>query len=342
MIYSVFAHYLPSFYFFNLILFIFTILYWFCHISKWICHRYTCVPHPEPSSLPIPSLWVVSVHQPQASSTKIKWIISPSREGVPASFGNDRLRKAHPLYFFCLLYWMWMWISTNLIQLNVIRINHIIWINPDNRITPAFADKGLSSQGYGFSSSHVLIWELDYKESWALKNWCFWTVVLEKTLEGPLDGKEIKPVNPKRNQSWIFIGRTDAEAETPILWPPETTNWLTAKEWRQEEKGTTEDEMVGWHHQLDRHEFEQAPGVGDGQGSLACCSPWDSKELDMTEQMNWTEQNNNTKHLLYSHELNIRLIGLLVMSCILTRIFINWSLLVLLMALSFFAFSGSI
>ena len=162
MIYSVFAHYLSSFYFLNFILFIFTILYWFCHISKWICHRYTCVPHPEPSSLPIPSLWVVSVHQPQASSTKIKWIISPSREGVPASFGNDRLRKAHPLYFFCLSYWMWMWISTNLIQLNVIRINHIIWINPDNRITPAFADKGLSSQGYGFSSSHVLIWELSH------------------------------------------------------------------------------------------------------------------------------------------------------------------------------------
>ena len=119
-----------------------------------------------------------------------------------------------------------------------------------------FASKGPSSQVCGFSSGHVWMWELYYKESWALKNWCFWTVVLEKTLESPLDGKEIKPVNPKRNQSWIFIGRTDAEAETPILWPPETTNWLTAKEWRQEEKGTIEDEMVGWHHWLNGHEFE--------------------------------------------------------------------------------------
>ena len=228
---------------------------------------------------------------------------------------------------------MWIWISTNLIQLNVIRINHSIWINPDNRITPAFAGKGPSSQSYGFSSSHVWMWELDYKESWTLKNWCFWTVVLEKTLESPLVGKEITPVNHKGNQSWIFIGRTDAEAETPILWLPDVKNWLTGKDWRQEEKGKTEDAIVGWHHQLDGHEFEQAPGVGDEQGSLVCCSPWDSKELDMTEQMNWTEQNNKTEHLLYSHELNIRLIGLHVMSCILTRIFINWSLLLLFMAL---------
>ena len=157
---------------------------------------------------------------------------------------------------------MWMWISTNFIQLNVIRINHIIRINPDNRITPAFADKGLSSQGYGFSSSHVLIWELDYKESWALKNWCFWTVVLEKTLKSPLDGKEIKPVNRKGNQSWIFTGRTDAEAETPILWPPDTKSWLigkdpdAGKDWGQEEQGMTEDEMVEWQHWLDGHEFE--------------------------------------------------------------------------------------
>ena len=125
------------------------------------------------------------------------------------------------------------------------------------------------------------------------KKWCFWTVVLEKTLESPLDCKEIKPINPKRNQSWIFIGRTDAEVEIPILWPTAVKNWLigkdpdAGKDWRQEEKGTTEDEMVGWHHWLNRHEFEQAPGVGDGQGSLACCSPYGGKELDTTEQLNW-------------------------------------------------------
>ena len=125
-----------------------------------------------------------------------------------------------------------------------------------------FANKGLSSQGYGFSSSHVWTWELDYKESWAQKNWCFWTVVLEKTLESPLDCKEIQPDHLKGNQSWTFIGRTDVEAETPILWPPDVKNWLiwkdpdAGKDWRQEEKGTTEDEMVGWHHQLNGHEFE--------------------------------------------------------------------------------------
>ena len=158
-----------------------------------------------------------------------------------------------------------------------------------------FASKGPSSQSYGFSSSHVWMWELDYKESWVPKNWCFWTMVLEKTLESPLDSKEIQPVHPKGNQSWIFIGRTDAEAETPILWPPDGKNWLigkdpnAGKDSRQEEKGMTEDEIVGWHHQLDGHEFEQAPGVGDGQGSLACCSPWDCKESDTTELLNWTE-----------------------------------------------------
>ena len=145
---------------------------------------------------------------------------------------------------------------------------------------------------YGFSSSHIWMWELDYKESWALKNWCFWTVVLEKTLESPLDWKKIKPVHPKEKQPWISSGRTDAEAETPILWPPDAKNWLiwkdpdAGKDWRQEEKGTTEDELVGWHHWHDGHEFEQAPGVGDGQGGLACCSPWSHKELDTTEQLN--------------------------------------------------------
>ena len=144
-------------------------------------------------------------------------------------------------------------------------------------------DKGLFSQSCGFSSSHVWMWELDYKESWAPKNWCFWNVVLEKTLESPLDCKEIQPVHPEGNQSWIFIWRTDAETEASILWPHDAKNWLTGKDhddrqdWRQEEKGTTEDETFGWHHQNDGHEFEQAWGVGDGQGSLACCSPWGHK-----------------------------------------------------------------
>ena len=128
-----------------------------------------------------------------------------------------------------------------------------------------------------------------------LKNWCFWTVGSEKTLEGPLGYKEIKPVNPKGNQSWIFIGRTDAEAEAPVLWPPDVKSWLigkdpdAGKDWRQEEKGTTEDEMVGWHHWLDGHEFEQALGVGDGWGSLTCCNPWGHKESDTTEWLNWTD-----------------------------------------------------
>ena len=125
-----------------------------------------------------------------------------------------------------------------------------------------FANKGPFGQGCGFSSSHVWMWELDYKESWALKNWCFWTVVLEKTPESPLDSKEIQPVHPKGNQSWMFIGRTDVEAETPILWPPDTKSWLiwkdsdAGKDWRQVEKATTEDEMVGWHHRLNGHEVE--------------------------------------------------------------------------------------
>ena len=135
------------------------------------------------------------------------------------------------------------------------------------------------------------MWELDHKESWAPKNWCFWTVVLEKTLESPLDCKEI---NPKRNQSWIFIRSTDAEAEAPNFWPPDVKNWLIGKDpnaekdWRREERGSTEDEMVGWLHWLDGHEFEQAPTIGDGQGSLVCSSPWVLKESDTTEQLHWT------------------------------------------------------
>ena len=139
------------------------------------------------------------------------------------------------------------------------------------------------------------MWELDCEESWAPKNWCFWTAVLEKTLESPLDCEEMQAVHPKGNQSWIFIGRTDAEAETPILWLPDAKNWLiwkdpdAGKDWRQEEKEVTEDEIVGWHHQLVDMSLSKFPGVGDGQGSLECCSPWGREELDTTEWLNWTE-----------------------------------------------------
>ena len=161
-------------------------------------------------------------------------------------------------------------------------------------------------------------------ESWTIKKaecrridafelWCW-----RRLLRGPLDCKEIKPVNPKGNQSWIFIGRTDAEA--PVLWPPDGKNWLTGKDpdagkdWKQEEKGMTEDEMVGWHHWLDGHEFEQAPGVGDGQGSLACCSPWGRKQLDTTEQLNWWRKRashvaQTRKNLLEMHEIRVQSLG---------------------------------
>ena len=168
-----------------------------------------------------------------------------------------------------------------------------------------FAKKGPSSPSYGFSSSHIWMWELDYIESWAPKNWCFWTVVLEKTLESLLDWKEIKPVSLKGNQSWLFIGRTDVEVETTNLatWCEELTHWKRPWCWerlRQEEKGMTEDEMVGWHHQLNGHEFDQAPRVGDGQGSLECCSQWGHKKLDTTKWLKWTDS-----HLI-SQKLNVR------------------------------------
>ena len=137
-----------------------------------------------------------------------------------------------------------------------------------------FASKGLYSQSYGFSSSHVYMWELDHKEGWMSKNWCFWTVVLQMTLESLLDCKEIKPVSPKGNQTGIFIERTDAEAKSPVLLPPDEKSQLIGKDpdagkaWGQEEKGVTEDEMVGWHHWLSGHEFEQTPGRSEGQGSI--------------------------------------------------------------------------
>ena len=151
----------------------------------------------------------------------------------------------------------------------------------------AWVEKGPYSQNYGFSSSHVWMWELDHKEGWLLKYWCFWTVLLEMILESPFSSKEIKSVNPKGNQSWIFIGMTDAEA--PILWPPDVKNWLigkdpdAGKDWGQEEKGTREYEIVGWHHRLNGHEFEQTSGHSGGQRSLAGYSPWHHKESNMTE-----------------------------------------------------------
>ena len=139
------------------------------------------------------------------------------------------------------------------------------------------------------------MWELDYKESWVLKNWCFWTVVLEKTIESPLNCKEIQPVHPEGDQSWLFIGRTDVEAETPILWPPDAKSWLiwkdpnSGKDWEQEEKEMTEDKMVGWHHWVNGHGFGWTLGVDDGPGCLVCCGSWGRKELDITEWLNWTE-----------------------------------------------------
>ena len=161
-------------------------------------------------------------------------------------------------------------------------------VTPDYLLFPKHID-------YVFSSSHVWMWELDYKVSWVPKNWCFWAVVLEKTLESPLDCKDIQPVHHKGNRSWVFIWRTDVEAETPIIWPPDAKSWLigkdpdAGKDWGQEEKGTTEDEVVGWHHWLIGYGFGWTPGVGDGQGGLECCGSWGHKESDTTEQLNWTE-----------------------------------------------------
>ena len=155
--------------------------------------------------------------------------------------------------------------------------------------------------------------ELDCEEGWAPKNWYFWSVVLEKTLESPLDCKEIQPIHYEGDQSWVFIGRTDAEAETPILWPPHAKSWLigenfnAGRDWGQEEKGTTEDEMAGWHHWLDGRNSEWTPGVGDGQGGLACCDSWGRKESNTTERLNWTELlvNMNTLMILKHSTQNI-------------------------------------
>ena len=176
---------------------------------------------------------------------------------------------------------------------------------------PYFANKGPSSQGYGFSSSHVWMWELDCEESWAPKNWCFCTVVLEKTPESPLDCKEIQPVHSEGDRPWDFFGRNDAKAETPVLWPPHVKSWIIGKysdagrHWGQDEKGMTEDEMAGWHHWLDGHEFEWTPGVGDGQeawhSAIHGVTKSRTRLIDWTE-LNWTirEQKEKLKKQFHS------------------------------------------
>ena len=162
-----------------------------------------------------------------------------------------------------------------------------------------YVNKALSNQGYGFSSGHVWMWQLDYKESWAQKNWCFWTAVLEKTIESPLNCKEIQPVHPKGEQSWCSLERLMLKLKFQYFGHlMRRGDWLfskdpgAGKDWGQEEKGTIEDEMVGWHHWFNGHEFGWTLGVGDGQGGLACCGSWDSKEKDTTERLNWTELRN--------------------------------------------------
>ena len=190
-------------------------------------------------------------------------------------------------------------------EYNSVLLNHWICGNlfqksyrqPIKKQRRYFANKRPSNQRYGFSSSRVWMWELDYKESWVLKNWCFWTVVLEKPLWSPLDCKEIQPVHPKGDQPWVFIGRTDAEGETPILWPPDAKNWLigkdpdAGKDGGQEEKGTTEDEMVGWHHQLDGHAFEQPSGVVMDR-EVWCAAVHGSQRVghDWATELNWENQ----------------------------------------------------
>ena len=159
------------------------------------------------------------------------------------------------------------------------------------------------------SCGHVWMWELDCEESWVLKNWCFWTVALEKTLESPLDCKEIQPVHSEGDQPWDFFGENDAEAETPVLWPPHVKSWLIGKDsdagrnWGQEEKGTTEDEMAGWHHWLNGHASEWTPGVGDGQGGLTCCDSWGRKESDTIKWLNWNELNWSCYYSLCSYKI---------------------------------------
>ena len=189
----------------------------------------------------------------------------------------------------------WLWPRTKILKLSLAWHIHIQSLHFISLIIPIYTS--LLSQGYGFSNGHVWMWELDCEEGWVPKNWCFWTVVLEKTLESPLDYKEIQPVHSEGDQPWDFFGRNDAKAEAPVLWTPHAKSWLIGKDsdagrdWGQEEKGTTEDEMAGWHHGLDGRESEWTLGLGDGQGGLACCDSWGRKVSDMTERLNWTELN---------------------------------------------------
>jgi len=174
------------------------------------------------------------------------------------------------------------------------------------------------------------------EEGWVPKNWCFWTVVLEKTLESPLDCKEIQPVHSEGHQPWDFFGRDDAKAETPVLWPPHAKSWLTRKDsdagrdWGQKEKGTTEDEMAGWHHWLDGRESEWTPGVGDGQGGLACCDAWGLKESDMTERLIWS-------NLIWSENTYLRLCSPCFSVCSFLFLFWCQALFHTIMILSFIA-----
>ena len=184
-----------------------------------------------------------------------------------------------------------LYIVTLLIVYLICRAHHAKWVSSSHKVAKVFPVV-------------MYRWELDYKESWVLKNWCFWTTVLEKTLGSPLDCKEMQPVNPKGNQVWIFIGRTDAEAETPIYWPFHAKNWLTGKDpdagkdWRQEEKGTTENEMVGWHTDLMNMSLSKLWELVVDREAWRGCSPWGRKESDMTERLNWTELRDCIK-LLY-------------------------------------------
>ena len=189
------------------------------------------------------------------------------------------------------------------------------------------ANKGPSSQGYGFPSGHVWMWELDYKESWAPRNWCFWTVVLEKTLESHLDCEKVQPVHPKGNQSWVFIGSTDVwswTSNTLATWWEELTHLKRPWCWerlRAGGKGMTQDNMVGWYHRLNGHGFGWTPGVGDGQGGLASCGSWFGKELDTTEWLNWTEckyslePSNKKKLTVLIHYLLVRILSLAYKHC---------------------------
>ena len=199
------------------------------------------------------------------------------------------------LVYFCMLFFFvcclfFYWYNLHTVSLHMLSVQFMGFYTHTHTHTHTHIHTPYTCMVYT-SSSHVWMWELDHKESWVPKNWQFWIVVWEKTLESPLDCKKIKPVNPKGNQSWIVIGRTDAEAEAPILWPPFAKNWLTGNDpdagndWRREEKGMTEDEMVGWRLWLNGHEFEQAPGVGDGQGGLACYSR--RVRHDWVTELNW-------------------------------------------------------